>query len=146
MAAKVTAAGEYAQSLLQLIFNGTRFANMAINDTVSPFTVLYVSLHTANPGAGGNQGTSEAQYGGYARVAIARSPGGWVITANSVSPAALIQFPQATAGNETETYFGLGTSQTGAGHLLYWGPISPVITVTAGVIPELTTGTYVQEV
>jgi hypothetical protein len=145
MAAKVTASGEIAESLLDLIFNGTRWPNMAINDTTSPFTVLYVSLHTSSPGATGNQSTNEATYSSYQRVAVARSPSGWVVSGNSVSPLNLIQFPQATGGSETETYFGVGTASSGAGHLLYFGPISPTIAVATGVIPELTTGTAITE-
>lgn len=39
---------------------------------------FYISLHTASP-AGGNQQTSEATYTGYARVAVARSAGGWTV-------------------------------------------------------------------
>jgi hypothetical protein len=38
---------------------------------------LYVSLHTADPGAGGDQTTNECAYTSYARVAVARSNAGW---------------------------------------------------------------------
>lgn len=145
MAAKVTSAGEYAASLLSLIFNGTTFANMAINATTTPFTNLYVSLHTASPGATGNQTTNEAAYTGYARVAVTRTTGGWTVTANSVSPAATIVFPAATGGTETETYFGVGTASTSTGHLLYFGAISPTIGVANGVTPQLTTSSTIQE-
>ncbi len=53
---------------LQLLFQGTisaDYATLALNATSSPATNLFVSLHTANPGAGGSQTTSEAAYGGY---------------------------------------------------------------------------------
>lgn len=40
---------------------------------------LYVSLHTADPGVGGDQSTNEATYTSYARVAVARTTGGWTI-------------------------------------------------------------------
>jgi hypothetical protein len=145
MAAKVTSSGEFAEKLLKLIFNATAYANVADNAATSPFTNLYVSLHTATPGATGNQTTNEAAYTGYTRVAVARTSGGWTVTGNSVSPAATVTFPAATAGTETETYFGVGTSSSGAGHLLYFGPISPTIAVSNGVTPQLTTGTAVTE-
>jgi hypothetical protein len=145
MAAKVTSTGEYANSLLKLIFNATAYANMADNAATSPFTNLYVSLHTASPGAAGTQTTSEAAYTSYARVAVTRTSGGWTVTANAVSPAATISFPAATGGSETETYFGIGTSSSGAGHLLYYGSISPTIAVTSGVTPQLTTASSVSE-
>ena len=145
MAAKVTSSGEFANSLLALIFNATSYTGMAINATTSPFTSLYVSLHTASPTAGGNQTSNEAAYTGYARVGVSRTSGGWTITNNSVSPVATIVFPAATGGSETETYFGIGTSSTGTGHLLYFGAVSPVIAVANGVTPELTTGSTISE-
>jgi hypothetical protein len=145
MAAKVTSTSEYANKLLKLIFNATNYANMADNAASSPFTSLYVSLHTSSPGATGNQTTNEAAYGSYARVAVTRDTGGWTVTGASVSPVANIVFAQASSGSETETHFGVGTSSTGTGHLLYFGTISPNISVTTGVIPTLTTATFVSE-
>ena len=146
MAAKVTSNGEYANSLLKLIFNGTNYPNMADNAVSSPFTNLYVSLHTASPTATGNQTTNEAAYTDYARVAVARTTGGWTVTTNSVSPVATIAFPAASGGSETETYFGVGTSVSGTGHLLYFGPISPSIIISNGVTPQLTGATAISEV
>jgi hypothetical protein len=146
MAAKVTSAGEYASNLLKLIFQAVNYPGFADNTVTAPFTSLYVSLHTADPGPGGNQATSEAAYGGYARVAVVRTASGWVVTGNSVSPVAPITFPQASTGSETETYAGIGTSATGAGHLLYRAPISPSIAVSAGVQPQLTTGSAWSEI
>src|SRR4051794_10106620 len=95
---------------LKLIFNATPIANIADNAATSPLTNLYVSLHTATPGAAGSQTTSEAAYTAYARVAVARTSGGWTVTGGSVSPAATISFPAATGGSETETFFAVGTA------------------------------------
>jgi len=145
MPAKVTSAGEYASNLLKLILQAVPYPNMADNAAASPFTNLWVSLHTASPGASGTQSTSEATYGGYARVSVARSAAGWTVTGNSVYPVAAITFPAATSGSETETYFGIGTSQSGVGHLLYFGPISPTIAVTAGVTPQILNTSSVTE-
>lgn len=145
MAAKVTSSAGYAMKLLQLVFNATNYANLADNAASSPFTNLYVSLHTASPTASGNQTSNEAAYGSYARVAVTRTTGGWTVTLNSVSPVATIVFPAATSGSETETYFGIGTSSSGAGNLLYYGAISPTIAVSSGVTPELTTASAITE-
>lgn len=145
MAAKVTSNAEFANSLLKLIFNGTAYANMADNAASGPFTNLYVSLHTATPTASGTQTSSEAAYTLYSRVAVTRTSGGWTVTNNSVSPAATIVFPAASGGSETETFFGIGTSASGAGHLLYFGAISPTIAVSNGVTPELTTASAITE-
>lgn len=41
---------------------------------------LYVSLHTADPGASGDQTTNECAYTSYARVAVARSGSAWTVS------------------------------------------------------------------
>ena len=66
-------------SLMLLLFNATTFNGIAENDTSSPNTDLYVSLHTGDPGEAGSQTTSECAYGSYARVAVARSGSGWTV-------------------------------------------------------------------
>ena len=131
----------FAGDLLALLYNGTTIANIANNAVSAPITNWYISLHTADPGASGNQTTNEAAYTSYARVAVARTTGGFVVTGNSVSPAATIVFPTATGGSETELYFGIGTASSGTGLLAFSGPITPGIAVAVGVTPELTTAT-----
>ena len=135
----------FENDLLKLIFQGTAIADLAENDSSSPLTNLRVALHTADPGEGGSQTTNEANYGGYARVNVARSTTGWTITNNSVSPAANITFPTATSGSNTITHFSVGTATSGAGKILYKGTVSPNISVTAGVTPRLTTSTAITE-
>jgi hypothetical protein len=130
---------------LKLIFNATAIANLADNAASSPLTNLYVSLHTADPGEAGNQSTSEISYTSYARVAVARTSGGWTVTANSVSPVANIDFPAATGGSGTVTYFGVGSASSGSGVLYYSGTVSPSISVTSGVTPRLTTASTITE-
>lgn len=131
-------ASTFANDLLLLIFQGTTIANVAINATSSPITNIYASLHTADPTTG-NQTTSEAAYTSYARVAVARSSGGWTVSTNTVVPAATISFPAATGGSETEAYAGLGSLSSGSGLLFFAGAISPTIAVSNGVTPQLTT-------
>lgn len=131
--------------ILDLLFNGTAIADLAENDTTSPATNLYVSLHTGDPGDTGDQTTSEAGYTSYARVAVARTSGGWTVTGNSVSPAANIEFPAATGGSETITHFGIGTGISGAGYLMYAGTVTPNLSVSSGVTPRLTTASTITE-
>jgi|SRR3990167_1726194 len=134
----------YANDLLQLIFNAVAIADLAENDSVSPATDLTVALHTSSPGAGGDQATNEISYTGYARVTIARTAGGWTVTANSVSPAADIDFPISAGGaGGTVTHFSVGTGV--ADKMLYFGTVTPNIVVTTGVLPRLTTATAVIE-
>lgn len=135
----------FENSLLKLIFNATAIANLADNAGTSPLTNLYVSLHTADPGEAGNQSTNEVAYTSYARVAVARTTGGWTVTASSVSPVANIDFPAATGGSGTITYFGVGTAASGTGVLYYSGTVTPSITVSSGVTPRLTTASTITE-
>lgn len=132
-------------SILGLLFNATPIANIADNAATSPLTNLYVSLHTADPGEAGSQTTSEATYTSYARVAVARTSGGWVLTGSSISPAAAITFPEATGGTNTITHFGIGTAASGAGVLLYSGTVTPNLSVSTGVTPLLKTTSTITE-
>src|SRR5574340_319235 len=119
--ATVAKGDTYANDFLKLIFQATAIANIADNASVSPLTNLYVAAHTADPGGAGNQTTSEATYTSYARVAVARTSGGWTVTADSVSPAATISWPAATGGTNTLSYWSVGTASSGTGKVLYRG-------------------------
>lgn len=136
-------ANSLENALLLLLFNATLFANVAINATSSPITNVEVSLHTADPGEAADQTTSEATYTSYARVAVARTSGGWTVTANSVSPAATITFPAGTAGSGTVTHFGLGSAHTSTGVMWFTGTVTPNIVTGNGVTPGLTTATAI---
>ena len=135
----------FENDLLKLTFNATAIANIADNAAASPLTNLYVSLHTADPGETGDQTTSETAYTSYARVAVARTSGGWTVTNNSVSPVANIDFPACTGGTSTITHFGVGTASSSTGKLLYKGTVTPNISVSTGVTPRLTTATAITE-
>lgn len=135
----------FENDLLKLIFNATAIADIADNDATSPLTNLYVSLHTADPGEAGDQTTSEAAYTSYARVAVARTSGGWTVTNNSVSPTAAIDFPACTGSTATVTHFAVGTAVSGVGKVLYKGSVSPTISVSTGVTPRLSTATAITE-
>ena len=135
----------FENDVLKLIFNATAISLLADNTATTPLTNLYVSLHTADPTEAGNQTSSECTYTGYARVAVARTAGGWTVTANSVSPVDAITFGTCTAGSETATYASVGTASTGTGKLLYGGSMSPTIVISSGVTPQLTTSTVISE-
>jgi len=135
----------WENAILELLFKATAVANVADNAGTSPLTNLYVSLHTGDPGEAGDQTTNECAYTSYARVAVARSGSGWIVTGNSVSPAANITFPEATGGTETVTHFGVGSLSSGAGVLYYSGTVTPNIAVASGVTPQLTTDSTITE-
>lgn len=128
--------------LLKLIFQNTALAKIGDAGGLQPSSgagSLYISLHTADPGEAGGQTTSEATYTSYARVAVARSAGGWTISGNQASNAGTVSFPQCTGGSSTVTHFGIGTDSSGAaGKLLYSGALTAQLAVTNGIIPEFT--------
>lgn len=131
-----------------LIFNNTPFT--LLGDAAgllgsAAAGSLFLSLHTADPGEAGTQLTSETAYTGYARVAVARTVGGFTITGSSVSPTANVNFPVCTAGTSTVTHLGIGTSSTGAGKLLYKGALNSSIAVASGVTPGISTATTIVE-
>lgn len=129
--------------LLNLMFVNTNWAN--IGDATglrgsSSAGVLYVSLHTADPGEAGSQSTSEANYTGYSRVDVARSGAGWTVSGNNCSNAAAVTFGACTAGSSTVTYFGIGTDASGAGNLIASGALTSQLAVSAGITPSFGVG------
>lgn len=135
----------FSNNMLKLFFQAVGIPNIADNASASPLTTLYASLHTADPGSSGSQTTSEAAYTSYARVGVARTASGWTVTGNVVNPTSAISFPTATGGSETETWAAVGTASTGAGEILYRGPLTPSIIVATGVTPQITTTTALTE-
>lgn len=128
--------------LLKLLFTATTLANVAINATSSPITNIYISLHTGDPGEAGDQTTSEAGYTSYARVAVARTSGGWTVASGVSQNAGTISFPACTGSSSTCTYFGVGRDITGAGYLFYSGALtSPSsLAVSSGITPSFAAG------
>lgn len=135
-----------SNNILKLIFNATAWANIADNAASSPNTNLFVALHTADPGVGGSQTTSEVTYTSYARVTVARTTGGWTASSSaSTSPVASITFPAGTGGSGTATFFSIGMLTSGAGIILYSGTVTPNIVLGNGITPSLTTASTVTE-
>lgn len=128
-------------NVLALIFNATTWNLIAENDTTSPATDLYVSLHTADPGVGNNQTTNETAYTNYVRVAVARTTGGWDSpSAAATANAALIQFAQCGVTGATLTHVAIGTGSSGAGTVLYAGALSSSLAVANGIQPQFAAG------
>lgn len=124
----MTKSTTYATNLLGHVLNS---AALTLPGT------LHLSLHTANPGTGGAQTTSEAAYASYARVALTRGGGAWTVTAGVATLAAETAFPDATAAGTTITHFAIGTESSGTGLVLYSGAVSPTIPVADGTRPIL---------
>jgi hypothetical protein len=123
--------------LLNLFFIKTLPAYLGTLTTTGD-TNLSIALHTADPGIGGTQSTSEAAYTGYARVSVLRTVAGWTVAGNTVNNTALAQFPEATAGSALVTHVSIGTT---AGQLLYIGSLTSSRSITSGIQPQFNIGT-----
>jgi hypothetical protein len=136
----------FEADLLNLILNNANIANLGDATGVRGSTAagsIYISLHTASPGASGTQTTSEVAYTGYARVAVARSAA-WTVTPGNPTTGtnnATVTFPACTAGSATATHFGIGTSSSGAGGLIASGALGASLAISAGITPQAAAST-----
>jgi hypothetical protein len=134
-------------AILLLIFNATAWSNYADNAAASPQTNIGVALHTADPGDAGSASTSEIAYTSYTRINVARTSGGWTVTAGSVSPLSAINFPTGTGGAGTASFFSTSKSNatppTGAQAILWSGTVTPNIVCGSGITPQLTTASTI---
>lgn len=128
---------------------GVEFPQIWTNASSSALTSTWVSLHTADPGAGGYQGTSEASYSGYTRIAVTRSTAGWSVstsdgTARLVSA---VTFPQSVSTSTMSlTYAAVGmTSASTSGTILYSGALNTSIDVSQNITPRITTSSTISE-
>jgi hypothetical protein len=135
----------FENALLLHIFNNINIADIGNGAGLPPSGVpgdLYVALHTADPGEGGNQLTSEATYTSYARVPVSRlGAAGFTVTGNAVENTAVVAFPQCTGGSNNITHFSVGTLPApSAGMILYSGALSAPLLVTNLVTPQFLAG------
>lgn len=98
--------------------------------------ILYVSLHTADPGEAGTQATSECAYGAYNRVPVTRDAGGWTLASNAASNTAQVTFPECTSSVESATHVAIGVSSyPTAGQILYSGALTDPIAISLNITP-----------
>lgn len=139
----MSATNAFEASVIALIFNATAIADLAENDSSSPATNLYVSLHTADPGETGTQPSSEAAYTGYARVAVTRNSGGWTCSGSQASNTAQLTFGQCTASPADITHVGVGIASSGAGVLMASLQLTNPIVMAIGATPIFSIGQLV---
>lgn len=117
----------FVTGLLTHYFQNANHANVGDATGLRSATAagsLFYALHTADPGDGGNQGTSEVAYTGYARGSAARSSAGFTVSGKNVSPAAEVSFGKRTdVGTVTALFWSIGTASSGAGNLILRGGI-----------------------
>ena len=128
-------------ALLALIFNATTFTGIAENDSGTPYTQFYISLHTSDPGEAGSQNTGETAYTGYARIAVIRDGTGWTVSGDTATNAADIEFGLCTASpGSALTHVGIGSDVSGAGTLLLSAALSSSVTMQVGTTPIFSAG------
>lgn len=128
---------DVCNSILALIFNATAWVNMADNAGASPLTNLYLALYTDDPGVGGDPRTNEATYTGYARKAVARTTGGWLVPSGGVTKnTALAQFVECSGGSNIITHVAIVTTASGDGDVLYAGQLTSPRTISNGIQPQ----------
>jgi hypothetical protein len=79
---------------------------------------LYVALLTASPGEAGSI-ANEADYGGYARVAVPRGSAGWTELNGQIYNFGQINFPEVVDNPNTVTYFAVMKEATGSDMIAY---------------------------
>ena len=137
----MSATNVFENGLLSLIFENANYANVGDATGLrgsSTAGVFYISLHTADPGEGGSQNTTESAYTNYARVSVARSTAGWSVASGVADNDAAITFPQCGVSGSTITDFGIGSDSTGAGNLFLKG--ASALVVSANITPQFAAG------
>lgn len=131
-------------ALLDLLFLNTDWANVGdaagLQNSAAAGS-FYIALHSSDPGEAGDQTTNEISYTGYARVAVARSAGGWTRSVSTVSNTATIQFGECTAGSATATHFSIGVASSSTGQIIVSGALTASRSISAGITPLFNAGT-----
>lgn len=124
-------------SVVNLMYRATAWANVADNAAASPLTNTYVGLHTANLTAGTNsQAENETAYTNYARVAVARSTGWAAAASGATSNAALTQFAQCGVTGATLTHVSVGVAASAATAVWHYGALNSSLAVSNGITPQ----------
>lgn len=119
-------------------FMANKIIDMMVNGGAAPlYANIYASLHTGDPG---NDGSNEATYTSYARVAVASGTGGFDVAATKTTDnAAAITFPQNTGVLQAVTHCGLFDALSG-GNFIIGGSLGSSTDIGANGIPEFPAG------
>jgi len=133
-----------SNSIVNLMYRATAWANVADNASAAPLTDVYVSMHTSSPtAASGSQTENETVYTNYARQASAR-PAGWAAASGgATSNAATISFPQCGATGATLSHVATGTASTLTGNVWHYGALNSSLAVSSGITPQFAGGALV---
>ena len=128
-------------SIINLMYSATAWANVADNAASSPLTNTYVALHTADLTAATNsQAEDETAYTNYARVAVARSTGWDAASSGATANDATISFAQCGASGATLTHVSTGVGASGATAVWHYGALNSSLAVSSGITPQFAAG------
>lgn len=123
------------------------YAEKKVNDKLfggidfTPPATYYLALATSAPTEAGS--FTEANYGGYARVALANNKTNFTNAADdgdaTISNAVEVRFPTATSGTNTITYVVL-TDAVSGGNVWGYAPLTTSKTYTTGDRPVFEVG------
>jgi len=124
-------------SIVNLMYRATAWANVADNAASSPVTNVTVHLHTASLTAGtGTQAENKATYTNYAGVTAARSTGWAAASGGATSNASTLSFPQCGVTGNTITHVSTGDA-TNSWH---YGALNSPLAVSSGITPQFAGG------
>ncbi len=128
-------------SIVNLMYRATAWANVADNAASSPLTNVYIDLHTGNlTAATGSQTENETAYTNYARQAAARSTGWAAASGGATQNAATISFPQCGVTGSTVTHVSTGIASSGTGAVWHYGALNSSLAVANGITPQFAAG------
>lgn len=76
----------------------------------------------------------------YARVAVARTSGGWDVTGLVASNVAAVTFPICASGSATATHAAVGSAASGTGRLFYFGALGSSLAISVNITPAFAIG------
>jgi len=134
---------DFENAILLCIFNNTTVAGIGSDGLRGSTTAgsFYVALFKTVAPSDSVQGT-ELAYTGYARVAVARTVGGWTVSGNNASNAAAVTFGICTgAAPETAISFAVCKASTiGVDDAIYWADLNDPLVINVGITPIFNIG------
>lgn len=127
---------------LKLLYQNIALANIGDAGGLQPSAApgnFYASLYLSDP-TDADTGT-EATYTNYARIAVVRSAGGFTVTGDAVTNAAVITFPTSGGVTNTITHIAIRTALA-AGDIVHYGALVTPIVVNTDDIPKFEIGNF----
>jgi len=144
----MSASNLFSENALRHYFQNTAHVNVGDPAGVLPSAVpgnLYLALHFGDPTGTGDQESSEADYVGYARLALARTSTVWQVTPGDPAFAdnlmsIIFAAPTGLTGNDIITHASLGSALTGPGVMHFSTTLVGALPLAVGISPAILPG------